>query len=79
MKTFYLKHGVESVLLGALEDVVDSGIIIDYIGPIYKTISDDEFVQLNGFHANVLCDELPEKIKRFLVDTPNNPVREFFK
>lgn len=78
MKTFYLKHSVESVLLDALEEFADSGITIDYIGVIHKAISDDEFIALDGFHANILCDDLPKNLVQFLIDAPSNPSRVFF-
>lgn len=78
MKTFYLKHDVESVLLDALEEFVDSGIAIDYIGVIHRAISDDEFIALDGFHANVLCDELPDNLVQFMITVPSNPNRIFF-
>lgn len=78
MKTFYLKHDVESVLLDSLKEFSETDVVIDYIGVIYKTISEDEFVQLDGFHANVLCDELPCALEQFLIDAPTKPSRVFF-
>lgn len=75
MKTFYLKHDNEVQFLAALEN---SDVIFYYIGLIHKSISDDEYETIEGFHANVLSEELPDELKQFEVAKPNNPVQEFF-
>lgn len=75
MNTFYLKHTDEQELISALEE---SEVIYDSIGIITKYISDEEFVVLEGFHANVLCESLPDSLVQYQTDSPKNPVREFF-
>lgn len=75
MNTFYLKHDNVEQLIAALEE---SGVIYDYIGIITKHISDDNYQNIEGYHANILCDDVPDSLVCFLVDIPNNPVRGFF-
>jgi len=76
MNTFYLKHDNADQLIAAMEA---AEVVYDYIGIITKEISEGSFLELEGFHANVLCEPLPDSLVKYQTDSPKNPVREFFK
>lgn len=52
---------------------------IDEIGVIYKTIAEDEMIQIDGWNINIrmISGDIAENLKEFLIDSPKTPYRVF--
>ena len=75
MKTLFLKFQSAEAADVVIGSVMDSGLVMDAFGTVYKADGDLQIAQ-PGWHVNVLALELPQALQPFQV-LPVTPFRVF--